>query len=254
MSNPVIGYSNILESAISISASSEAAGYEKENCFDWLTYDFWKPTGFVSENITIDMANPVSADYWAICAHDAYTNGAQYFLRASTDNFSSSNIGIDSITPSSNGIIFRTFSSVSYRYWRIVIFGGSAATSIGMFSLGDRLDLPDGMQVGFIPPTLSYDDEVLNSTSQGGAFLGRSVIRQGARGRMQFDLMTPAWVRSDWQPFLEHARVKPFFLSWDPTNYPAEAAYCWSDGRIDAPYYSRPNYMTAAFDFRGIAS
>lgn len=254
MSNPVLAYTNLLESASSVAASSEAVGFDVENAFDWLTFDFWKPTGSTSETLTADMGSAAAADYWAVYAHDAHTQGATLQLRGSTDNFSASDVLVDSVAPASGAPIVRTFTSVSYRYWRLVIVGGSAASSIGVFSFGPRLDMPDGMQIGFTPPTMSYNDEVLNSESQGGAFLGRSIVRQGAEGRMQFELMTPAWVRSDWLPFLEHARIKPFFLSWDPTNYPAEAAYCWTDKQITPPQYSHANYMRATLAFKGLAA
>jgi hypothetical protein len=43
MGNPVIAIDNVLEDE-TISASTEATGFEKENAFDGLLFDFWKPT------------------------------------------------------------------------------------------------------------------------------------------------------------------------------------------------------------------
>lgn len=251
MSNPVIGYTNHFETG-TVSASSEATDFEVEKAFDWFTYDYWKPTGFSSEHMTVDMGSATAADYWAVFAHDAHTQGSSLQLRGSTDNFSSSDVLVDSATPTTSSVIMRSFSSVSYRYWRLLISGGSAATSIGVAMVGPRLDMLDGMQVGFIPPTMSYSDKVLNNQSHGGQFLGRSVIREGARGTMRFTLMTPAWIRSDWMPFLDHARIKPFVLSWDETNYPAEAAYCWTEKSITPPRYSHTTYQLAELSYVGL--
>jgi hypothetical protein len=44
MGNSRIGYDNLLIDA-TVAVSSEAEGYEKENAYDGLSYDFWKPSG-----------------------------------------------------------------------------------------------------------------------------------------------------------------------------------------------------------------
>jgi len=38
-----IAYHNILrDSSVTVTSSGDAAGYDKENAYDWLTHDFWK--------------------------------------------------------------------------------------------------------------------------------------------------------------------------------------------------------------------
>lgn len=73
--------------------------------------------------------------------------------------------------------------------------------------------------------------------------LGRSLISQGSKFSIVFDLLSPAWVRSTWQPLIDHAELKPFFFLWEENNYPDEAALCWSSGAIPQPTYSLPNFM-----------
>ena len=46
-----IGYHNLLESG-TVTASTEASGFEKENAYDNNTYDYWKPTALSSINIS----------------------------------------------------------------------------------------------------------------------------------------------------------------------------------------------------------
>jgi len=83
MTNAVIGYDNILTqqsdgfSTISVTANSEAAGFEVENCFDWNTYDFWKPAITGNSQIVYDNNNVVNVnkpapfcDYVAFYAHN----------------------------------------------------------------------------------------------------------------------------------------------------------------------------------------
>ena len=249
MSNPVIGYNNLLESG-TVSASTEATGYEKENAFDWLTYDWWKPTA-VTAYLTVDMGSATACDYFALAGHDLGTQGAGVVLQYSTDNFAADiNDAFTTLTPSDDSVIFQSFTSQSKRYWRVKLT--TAVASLGTVAFGERLDMPEGMGVGFIPPTMSFDDDVTNNRAHGGAYLGRSVLREGASGSISFDLLTPAFVRSDWMPFIEHARSKPFFLSWDETNYSGEAAYCWTDGAITPPKYSHTNYMSASLKYKAL--
>ena len=53
-------------------------------------------------------------------------------------------------------------------------------------------------------------------------------------------------------PFLDHARLKPFFYSWDPDNHPDEAAYCWTDGPVSGPEYSDPYWMKHSLKLRAL--
>ena len=80
----------------------------------------------------------------------------------------------------------------------------------------------------------------------GGAFLGRSLYRKGNQVNIVTDGLDPSWVRSSWEPFMEHAELKPFFFSWDDDNYPAEAAFCWARSGIEPVVYGTPDYMRIA--------
>lgn len=252
MANPTIGYVNLLEDAAT-SATSEATGYPKENAYDGLTFDGWKAGAAGTVYFTADLGSAQSVDYWACAAHDLHQRSGTIKLQYSADNFSVdiNDVGA-AVTPSDGGVIFRTFTAVSARYWRFEVSSTTVASFIGALALGPRLDIPEGMAIGFVPPTLSYDDEVTNQRAEGGAFLGRSVLRYGAETEMRFDLVDPAWVRSDWKPFMEHARTRPFFLSWDVDNYPAEAVFAWSDGKIPAPKYSHSTWMSVSMRIKGL--
>jgi len=247
-----IGYSNLLElTAGTVTASSEAAGYAKENAFDWLTHDFWKPSS-VTAYLNLDAGSSVTADYFAVAAHDLGDNAATIGLEYADDSGYSVNLtdAFTPVAPSNNKPIFRAFTSVSRRYWRVKITG--AVASLGVVSFGDRLELPRGIAAPFDLITESRESKVLNSKTEGGQFVGRSIIRQGASGSLQLQALTEAWIRSNWPNLSAHMESKPFFLQWDNANYPNETALIWLQGEPPTPKYTDPLYLSVSLKFNGM--
>ena len=256
--NPVIGYHNILETGTTV-GSSEDGDNVIENCFDWRTFDWWKPSGSAQYNhITIDAGAAVSCDYLAIAAHDLLTQECGIALYYSSDNFSADNNAITFTTypgtldsgyvfPDDDTTVFVQFAAVSARYWRILTDNRQTSItdqpSLGVVALGAALELPNGERTGFTPPTLYDDSTIINNTSQRGEFLGRSIERNGNLLNLNLAALTPAFVRSDIEPFLTHAKTKPFFYTWDNSTYPEESCLAWTDGKIPAVSYSHCNFQ-----------
>ena len=238
---PSIGYENIFETG-TVSVDSEDADYPKENAYDWLAYpgDVWKPATSGTHYITVDAGSAVSADYWAAYSHDIDSIKLQY----SSDNFAADINDVGSaVSPSGNGVIYKEFTSISARYWRFEVIKSGSVSSLGVVALGEKLTIPESVQVGFTPANLARKNQYLNSVADDGSFLGRKLIRSGAEFNLSFGLLTPAFVRNSWDVFIQHAEAKPFFFAWDYGNYPDEAAYCWTDKKIKPPVYYMPNFM-----------
>ena len=64
MTNPVILYNSLIPSATTITVTSEAAGFAKENAYDWLTFDYWKPSAAGTVYYTMDFGAAVAVDGW----------------------------------------------------------------------------------------------------------------------------------------------------------------------------------------------
>ena len=216
--NPVIGYQNYLETALSVIASSEVAGFEVENAWSGFIFDYWQPNATVTPSITVDMGADVYVDYYAMANYYTTSNSGytKCMLSWSTDNFAASDNLVCQYRPGEDEPFFiRLPVPISARYWRFQFFtGGSLQPKIGALSFGISLQVPEGLDVSFYPPHLSMKDNVLNNDSQGGAFIGRSIQQYGSQATMQLSNMDSSWVRGEWLPFLEHARTKPFFLDW----------------------------------------
>jgi hypothetical protein len=124
---------------------------------------------------------------------------------------------------------------------------------ISIVNIGKALELPNGMQSGFVVPNHGYDDDIMNVVSETGLYLGRSLKSKGRKFTIsQPPLCTASFVRNSWIPFLEHARLYPFFFTWDNTNYPGESVFCQSNGPVDVPSYDT-YFMKVNLDCIGLS-
>lgn len=254
----VIGYENIFQTGI-VTASSEATGYPVENAFDGLTWDYWKATALDAADgevsLTVDAGAPLSIvnGYFALAAHNLHLIDAVVELQGSSDNFAADIVTIAHAEPTDGRVLMRTFSDKIFRYWRLLItFTPTSVPIIGIAMIGPSLVIDEGMEPGFVPPNFSFDDTIRVNNSNAGAFLGRSIIREGSKTRIRFSNADPAWMRNHWLPFLQHVRTRPFVFSWDPVNYPGEAAYCWSEKPPPDQPYSSPLYMDADLSVKAL--
>jgi hypothetical protein len=197
------------------------------------------------------MGTATAADYGGIYAHDLHTQGATIALQYATTDSPPAWVSAFTVTPTTSAPIVRTFTSQSKRYWRYLITGAAAPPSLGVLSFGARLDMEQGIRVGSLPPTYARTPDTMPNNALNGAFVGMSVVRRGVKFSADFNAVTPAWLRSNWATFQDHYESKPFFYSWDPTNYPAEAVFCWIDGNAGLPVYSAEKFLSISLPLSG---
>lgn len=153
------------------------------------------------------------------------------------------------LAKSDSEVIFDKFTQVNKRYYRLVVVSGATVPSISCVWVGEAMELQRGLPSGFIPPHLSLDNKYVNSKSDTGLLLGRSITSKYNKGSIKVNSVTPAWVRSDWQPFILYAETMPFFFSWNEADYPDEAVFCISSTKIKAPKYKDAMFMDISLDF-----
>lgn len=222
----VIAYDNVFARG-TLAASSSPDGGEAENAVDGFTWDFWAPAGAGPHTLVVDLGSAEAVDYLAFHAQNLADTSGSITLARSSDGSSWTDVS-GPHSPTDNTPVLVLFSSVSYRYYRISMTG--EGSMLGVVQAGQRLTLPEGIFVGAEPPQLNPDDEILNSSSEGGQFLGRSLIRSGASDKIKQDRVTQEFARGDWADFAEHARLRPFFYGWRTEDYPLEVMYAWSRG------------------------
>ena len=243
-----IGYQNLLESG-TVVASSENAGYPVENAYDWRTFDYFRPAagGTISIDLTLSVA--ASADYFAFYGQDLsslsgtiklqYWNGSSY-----VDCFSA-------VSPIDNAPVMKFFTPQSSDKWRVVIVCASVF-NIACIAFGTAMVMQQRAYLNWTPPALGRDTQLINSVSDGGAFLGRSIISKGIRTTLELQFTQEAWVRTNWLAFVRHAEQKPFFFAHNVETYPAEIAFLWVEDAIPPARNTHYGYMGASVPVKGL--
>lgn len=246
-----IGYNNLVKSG-TITVTSEATGFEKENLQSWKTSSWWQALTAGTVYVTIDMGSAVNVDSWGVVGHDLADNSGTIKPQYSNDNFATDTNDLDTVqTPTGRETIFRKVTNRNYRYFRFEISSTGAASFIANLFLGVALALPKGMPAGFSPANLNRDRNIMNNISEGGQFLGRTIRYNGSKIMIDQRVVTRAWVDANWTALADHIELYPFYFAWDTTNFAGEAAYCMVK-TIAYPKYSDNVYMNFKLDCTAI--
>ncbi len=239
-----IGHQNHLEAG-TVTVTSEVAGFEKENAYDWILSDGWKAGAAGTVRLTVDMGAPVSANYWAIAGHDLHDNNGTIRAQYSSDNFAADINDFDTIYAPTDGNPYgRVVTARTARYLGFLMSSTTLASVIGQLSIGQVLELPNGMPVGFTPTSIANMDDVSGNISETGQFIGRSVKREGKEFTITQEAVTPAWILANWPGLYSHVIKKPFFFLSVDEGFSDDTVFCWTDGKIQMPRYKTPVYMT----------
>lgn len=224
-------------------ASTSATGYPATAATYPTTFEYWKPTALPA-TWSIDLTTAQTVDYVGLVGD---MNGATVAVQYSTDN--STWTTIDTKTPTDRINIF-LFAPVSARYWRLSFSNFIPNLAVAYF--GASLAMQRTIYQGHTPLTLSRDTELSNNMSEGGQYLGRSIIRKGASTSFGWQHLKAAWYRANFDPFVKAARTAPFFIAWRPSQYPSEMGFVWVDGDI-APSNTGPrDFMAVDISVMGL--
>jgi hypothetical protein len=165
-----------------------------------------------------------TVDYYGIAAHNL--QGYNVLLQVWDGEYW---ITIDEVLVPTSSPFMRVFPEVVGGRFRFY-FPDGPALSIGVIFLGRLMYLERGVFVGHRPISLNRTDNILNSVTEGGQFIGRSIISEGGETLIDLEQLSANWIRDEWAPFWLHARLRPFFFAWHSILYPWEVTYCWSMG------------------------
>lgn len=248
MSNTTyILYQNLLMLG-TVTASSEDVNYPVENSFDGFTNTFYRTAVSGAVEILLELTSSYDCDYFAIFNTDGGSYSATYKLQYWTgsvwaDCFTAT--AVTGTTPQAK--LFTSVNSTKFK----VILDATDVTNWCNISFGKRLQMPYGQYIGFTPPQQNKNDTILNSISQNGTFVGRSILRKGINATFEFVGLTFAFIRSEWTNFIEYAEKYPFYVIWNYETYPDETAYLWTAGNIENPVISNYGYYTVSLNCNG---
>lgn len=101
---------------------------------------------------------------------------------------------------------------------------------------------------GSIPASFWDEDEGLNTRSNTGAYLGRSVWVRGGRSRIILQNLRKGWYDQYWKPFKAAYRDHPFFMAWDAARYPDEGYFCFTDEKLRPDSYRKNDYVNVELE------
>jgi len=246
-----IGIKSFLTSA-NVSASSSKADFPITNLGNSFTAERWKPN-VLNANTWVKMTLPQqrSINYCGIAAHTLGTSNCGAILQASFDNIDFFNIA--EINPNTNASIMFNFPTISAAYWRVFIVdnGGGVIPSIGGLNFGLAMIFERGIFAGHTPVNFSLKTKTLRNVTEGGQYVGASIISQGINGSISLKNITSKFMREQFRPFIILARTKPYFFAWRPFEYPLEVAFGWTNSDIRPTNMGVRDLMSVDFNYDG---
>jgi hypothetical protein len=244
----LIGYESLEDRAGTTLLSGQAATVNPvDNLTDRLEFDFWQiDVAAATPNARYANATAQPCDYAAIHAHDLNSATDTWSVQYSDDGIAW--VYVFPFQQVTSGALFKSWTASSHIWWRVLFQRDGGATTfapmVGIISIGTKLDTGEFAQIGY-SPTLSKGFKTTASVSVNGAFLGRAIQEQANEMTLSLPNLSTSFVRTEWMPFHEHAKRKPFFISWDEANNPEDAAFCWVGKSSDLrqPAYSTPTLM-----------
>jgi len=248
---PIIAWDNLLmASGVTLSVTTEALGFSKENLQDWRNYLAWKGTGTSEQTITLDAGSgdTIKASCLGLSGHDLFTQGVTNLALKYSDGFGWTDC-FTPFTPASDKTLLKTFAEQEHRYFKLVIpTGYTAAPSIGVLFIGSYLQFP-AWPAGKIDPD-HYKPETLGSISRLGHYLGGVSNFAERKFALNFDDLAGSWVAANWDPFFEAHALEPFLLAVEIEVHPEWTFYVF----LDDPEHSvllGPNSSSLGFKVKG---
>jgi hypothetical protein len=239
---PRIGY---LNNASAASASSVKTGYSASAVLNDFTYERWAPS-VSPASLIIEADTAEDVNYVAIGAHTL--KGFNVLIERSVDGIAYTTI--QELVTSSNKAIMILFDKTPVKYIKITITG-SGTPEIGVVYFGETLVMQRSIYSGHTPITLARETEKTPHISEAGEYLGTTIIRKGYASSYSFNNLKAEWYREYFDPFVEHAITKPFFIAWKPDNFINEVIFGWTAGDIKPANSGIRDYMGVSFDVRG---
>ena len=206
-------------------ATSTDAAFFTDGPLNSLTFEKWKPSADPSY-WEYDHGSSVTADYMCVGAHTLGTAGSvfklEYYDGAAWVDVSSS------ISPTDDMDIFCIFEPVAARWWRIRITATVDFPTVGVFRVGQALQMPRPLYGGHSPLDLGRDIVTRSNMSSRGEFLGFTKQRAIMSTNIAWQNLTAQWVRDNWRDLQTAIQTEPFFIAWRPETF-SEVGFCYTN-------------------------
>jgi hypothetical protein len=218
MALPIIIWENRLSSTTSLTPTDTDSdpAYNVANLYDFRPYTRWKAASSGSKSISAAWASAVTVDSIAIVGHNLATVSADiyvdYVAAPWTQHFGP-------FTPSEDEApVVIQFESQSKTGWRIRLDNCTAAPSVGVILIGQKLEFQRYVSEPYDP----FGERVVaeQAISETGELLGSTFKYREHNISAQWGRLTEAWVRATFLPVWENhlSRLRPFVWAWNPAS------------------------------------
>lgn len=227
LDHPVIGWHTVVTST-TIAADTEDANYPASNMANPATHLEWRAGDTTEQYITVTTNYVDDIDYVAIAKHNLSSGE----IPVSVGYFDTSSPPVwvelvDEVMLSDDGPAIFRFTAQSQATVKIKLGAGTDPARIAVVYVGKLLVLERKIYVGHTPLPHARKFSIANGRSESGNYLGRIVLGEWRESSIPLSLISPAWYRSNMDPFLAVADETPFFFGWRPETYPRECGYGW---------------------------
>ncbi len=212
---PRLGAHSLLRVAGAVvSASADTVGGEKENGYkEGLTFDFWRPgtsgTHWLRASLT---GGAQVSNYLAIAAHNLHQNGASVKMQHSIDGGATWLDSSNDFLPGSSAPVMILYDDTLAGDHRVLVVSDTPV-SIGVVHFGQILALNAPLLGPWSPPNLSRRNRYVNEVSDGGAFLGKTLIAEGANLTIAISAADMDWIRDKWEDTVRLIETRGFFFA-----------------------------------------
>jgi len=216
-----------------VTASTEAEGFDAEFAYSEELVNAWKPTA-VPANWTVTFPSSAPVSYVGIGAHTLGSSGATVAIQRLVGSTWTTFPGCTA-TPDDDAAILFLISPVDVGAIRVRVTG--AVAEIGYILVGRVTEFPRKARFTGLPITESQQVEYRDNTSMTGKPLGRTLQRDGLEFSVEIDNLPETFRVNEWRAFreaMERGGRQFFFYAARPEKYPDEVALAWQ--RQPAPF------------------
>lgn len=218
---PIILYESLVTTS-NLAADHEDADFPAVRLANPNTNDLWKSDDTGDQDIIVSLSGTDPVDAVGIARHNFGTAGITVSIEVDEGAGYSE---VASLLPADDSPIVFLLDEVNPTDVKIHLEVGDTAPQAAVLFVGKSLRMEKGVQPGHTPINMGRERHIITGRSEAGDYLGRIESGGKLRSTANFKVLTPAFVRGDLAPFLEHGG--PFFYAWRPVTYPLETGYVW---------------------------
>lgn len=249
---PVIGYRTLV-TRTNIASDGDAADYPVTNLANVSTAAFWRADDSLLQYLTVTLSGAES-DYFAVARHNFGSQQIAVSLEARVAEADAWAVIVAEVMLTDDAPLLMRYTAASYHSIRLKMAAGDAAPQAAVVYVGRLLVCERRIYVGHTPIVYGRRTQVVSGMSESGNYLGRIITGGSLASSVSLENLTPAWYRTNFDPFLEAAKSVPFFWGWRPQQYSREVGFAWLTND-PAPSNSRANgMMSVEFEIAGVST